>query len=299
MEMLSHPPQTFCGRTFVSEELSLIREVVEDCCGLSRMELARTVCELIHWCRPNGSLKARECREFLELLEAKGLIRLPRRRAGRPRGSGAAVPLTDRGEVQAPIVGTVRDFAPVSLDLVQRQDERLLWRELVGRYHYLGSKAPFGAHLRYLVWIARPRRKVVGCLQFCSPAWRMAPRDRWIGWDDRRRARNLQQVVNNSRLLILPWVRIHNLASRLLSLAARRLVQDWQSRYGSRPVLLETLVDPARYGGSCYRGANWIPLGLTSGRGRMDRAGQRHGVAPKEVLVYPLTPDARRRLVSR
>ena len=298
MEIRSHPPQTFCGRTFVSEEMSLIQEVVEDCSGLSRMELARTVCELIDWRRPNGSLKARECREFLEWLETQGLIRLPRRRAGRPRASATAVPLTDRGEAQAPLVGTVGDFAPVGLDLVQSEEERLLWRELVGRYHYLGFKVPYGAHLRYLAWITRPRRTVVGCLQFCSPAWRIAPRDRWIGWDDGRRARNLQQVVNNSRFLILPWVRIHNLASRLLSLAARRLVQDWPTHYGACPVLLETLVDPARYGGTCYRAANWIALGLTSGRGRMDRAGQRHGVAPKEVLVYPLTPDARQRLVS-
>lgn len=298
MEMRSHLSQTFCGRTFTSEEMSLIQEVVENCSGLSRMELARTVCELIGWHRPNGSLKARECREFLEWLETKGYIRLPRRQAGRPQASATAVPLTDRGEAQAPLVGTVRNFAPVGLDLVQSQDERLLWRELVGRYHYLGSKTPFGAHLRYLVRIGRPRPMVIGCLQFCSPAWRMAPRDRWIGWDDSTRARNLQQVVNNSRFLILPWVHIHNLASRLLSLAARRLVQDWQARYGVCPVLLETLVDPARYRGTCYRAANWIALGPTSGRGRMDRAGQRHGVAPKEVLVYPLTPDARRRLVS-
>ena len=298
MEIFSGAAQGFCGRTFVAEELSLIREVVEDCFGLSRMELAHTVCELLSWRRPNGSLKARECREFLELLELKGLIRLPKRRAGRPRGSVTAVPLTDRGKVQAPLTGTVRDFAPVLLDLVKKEDERLLWRELVGRYHYLGHTVPFGAHLRYLLWVTKPERSVVGCLQFSSPAWRMVLRDRWIGWDDRSRTRNLQQVANNSRFLLLPWVRIRNLASKVLSLAASRLVQDWWNRYGVRPVLLETLVDPSRYRGSCYRAANWIRLGLTSGRGRMDRAGKRHGMAPKEVFVYPLTPNARKRLVA-
>ena len=297
MAMVGGRGQSFCGRTFGAEELSFIQEVVADCSGLSRMELARTVCELLAWRRPNGSLKARECREFLELLEVRGFLRLPKRRVGRPRGSGTTVPVTDRGNVQSLLVGRVGDFAPVLLELVEREQERLLWRELVGRYHYLGHRVPFGAHVRYLVWITKPGRAVVGCLQFSSAAWRMAPRDRWIGWDDRKRSQNLQQIVNNSRFLILPWVRIRNLASKVLSLAASRLGQDWQHRYGVRPLLLETLVDPSRYGGSCYLGANWLRLGLTSGRGRMDRAGERHGLAPKQIFVYPLTPDARERLM--
>ena len=297
MEMVTTHALKFCGRAFVSEELSLIREVVRDCSGLSRTELGRTVCELINWRRPNGSLKARECRDFLERLEDKGLLQLPERQGGRPLGSRTAIPITGKVKEQESICGTVKDFAPVYLELVQKQADRLLWRELIGRYHYLGCKVPFGAHLRYLVWITNPTKRVVGCLQFSSPAWRMAVRDRWIGWSDPVRARNLQRVVSNSRFLIFPWVRISNLASKVLSLSARGLVQDWEKRYGIEPILLETLVDPSRYRGGCYRAANWIGLGLSSGRGRMDTEGKRHGQAPKEVFVYPLAPDARKRLI--
>jgi hypothetical protein len=127
----------------------------------------------------------------------------------------------------------------------------------------------------------------------------MAVRDRWIGWDDATRAGNLQQVVNNSRFLILPWVRVKNLASAVLSVAARRLVEDWRRRYAVAPVLMETLVDPARFSGTCYRAANWICLGCTAGRGRMDRHKARLGAAPKLVLIYPLVRDAAARLRER
>jgi hypothetical protein len=133
-------------------------------------------------------------------------------------------------------------------------------------------------------------------MQFSSPAWRMKARDQWIGWDDTTRSRNLQRVVTNSRFLILPWVHIQNLASTVLSLALRRLVIDWEQRYGVRPLLVETLVDPGRFTGGCYLAANWIALGGTAGRGRMDREHQRHGAAPKKLLVYPLHRDAARRL---
>jgi len=133
-------------------------------------------------------------------------------------------------------------------------------------------------------------------LQFSSPSWRMAVRDRWIGWDEAKRRKNLQRVVNNSRFLILPWVRVKNLASVALSQATRRLRTDWFARYAVEPVLVETLVDTARYTGHCYRAANWMELGSTTGRGRMDREHARHGAAPKAVWVYPLLKDAVRRL---
>ena len=178
----------FTGRTLSAREMTLIREVVQDCSGLSRMELARTVCELLRWRRPNGRLKARECREFLERLDAEGALALPDKRLGRAPGSVTRVPRTAAGEPGCPLVGRVRDTEPLQVELVREPAERLLFRELVGRYHYLGHTVPFGAHLRYLVFASRPRRAVVGCLQFSSPAWRMAARD---GWDDATRARNL------------------------------------------------------------------------------------------------------------
>ncbi len=207
----------FSGRAFGVQEMTLIREVVRECSGLSRMELARTVCELLRWRRPNGRLKARECREFLERLDAEGALELPAKRRGRALGSVTRVPRTAAGEPGLPLVGSVRDVEPLAVELVREPAQRLLFRELVGRYHYLGHTVPFGAHLRYLVFASRPQGAVVGCLQFSSPAWRMAVRDRWVGWDDRTRARNLQRVVNNSRFLLLPWVGVKNLASAVLA----------------------------------------------------------------------------------
>ena len=287
---------SFSGRAFSAREMTLIREVVGDCAGLSRMELARTVCELLGWRRPNGRLKARECREFLERLDAEGALVLPDKRRGRVPGSVTRVPRTAAGEPGCPLVGRVRDIEPLSVEPVCAPAERLLFRELVGRYHYLGHAVPFGAHLRYLVFASRPQRAVVGCLQFSSPAWRMAARDGWVGWDDATRARNLQRVVNNSRFLVLPWVGVRNLASAVLARGLGQMAADWPRRYGLEPWLVETLVDPSRHHGGSYRAANWVALGATTGRGRMDRYGRRVGEAPKTVLVYPLVRDAQRRL---
>jgi hypothetical protein len=124
----------------------------------------------------------------------------------------------------------------------------------------------------------------------------MSARDRWIGWTDKQRVRNLQLVVNNSRFLVLPWVRVPGLASKILALCARRLPQDWERLYGYRPLLLETVVDPRRFARTCYRAANWLPLGETSGRGRIDRYHEADGAARKLVYVYPLWRDVRQRL---
>ena len=257
---------TFSGRAFSVQEVTLIREIVRDCWGLSRMELARTVCELLPWRRPNGRLKARECREFLERLDAGGALVLPDKRRGRAVGSVTRVPRTAAGEPGRALLGNVRDVEPLQVELVREPAQRLLFRELVGRYHYLGHTVPFGAHLRYLVFASRPARAVVGCLQFSSPAWRMAARDRWIGWDERTRARNLQRVVNNSRFLLLPWVAMSNLASAVLARGLGQLAVDWPRHYHLEPWLVETLVDPRRHHGGCYRAANWVALGASPAR---------------------------------
>jgi len=283
----------FCGRQFSSAELQLICAVVKRCAGLSRMELAHTVCELLQWQRSAGGLKGRECREFLELLDSQGVVRLPPKRPTKPVGSRTRVPLSAEGEPAAPLQGKVGAFEPIVIEPVQSTQQRLLFRELVGRYHYLGHTVAFGAHVRYLFYSSS---QVLGCMQFSSPAWRMAVRERWIGWDEQARRGNLQRVVNQSRFLILPWVRIANLASVVLSRALRRLRRDWQERYAVEPLLVETLVDASRYSGHCYRAANWIWLGQTVGRGRMDREHQREGASPKAVWVYPLVPKAAQRL---
>jgi hypothetical protein len=289
----------FCGRDVQPNERALIQEVVTRFPGLSRGELALTACEWLDWRRPTGRLKAREAREFLERLAGAGVVVLPDKRTGRPRGSSTSIPITPLGNVQPAVTGLVGDLGPIVVERVDGPDAQRLFRELVGRYHYLGYRVPFGAQIRYLVSASMPTRTVVACLQCSSPAWRMASRDAWVGWDDAARIRNLQLVVNNSRFLILPWVRAQNLASTILSLVAKQLQEDWQAAYGVAPVLLETLVDPTRFDGGCYRAANWISLGQTTGRGRMDRYSRRVGAAPKRVLLYPLVKDAAARLRVR
>jgi hypothetical protein len=286
--------QRFCGREFTAEEVSLIQELVQTCAGISRTELAHTVCELLEWKRPGGGLKGRECRDLLERLEAQGVLTLPAKKSAGSRQSGKSITPAAEGQVHSALTGSVEAFTPLDVHLVETRQQRQLFRELVSRYHYLGYATPYGARLQYLVYVSRPQREVVGCVQFSSPAWRMKVRDQWIGWDDATRKARLQHVVNNSRLLLL--ARINNLASMVLSCTLRRLRTDWQRQYGLEPWLVETLVDRQRFYGGCYRAANWIVLGDTSGRGRMDRAHQRHGAQVKTVLVYPLVKTALRRL---
>jgi len=286
--------QKFCGREFTKEEVSLIQEVVETCGGVSRTELAHTVCELLDWKRANGGLKARECRDLLERLESQGVLTLPAKKSPGSSKSKKCITLAGDGQVHSTLTGSVEVFAPLDVQLVESRQQRQLFKELVSRYHYLGYAMPYGARLQYLVYVTRPRREVVGCVQFSSPAWRMKVRDQWIGWEDATRKDRLQHVVNNSRLLVL--ARISNLASMLLSCVLRQLRTDWSQHYGLEPWLVETLVDRQRFYGGCYRAANWIVLGETSGRGRMDRGHQRHGAQVKTVMVYPLVKNAVGRL---
>lgn len=284
------------GRMFSASEIALIREVVATCHGLSRKELANTISELMGWTRANGLLKEAECLKLLAGLEAAGLLRLPAKQVRRPLGSRTSIPHTREGESGMPLSGRVESFAPVSVELVSDSAARQRFRELIDRYHPLRYKVPFGAHLEYLVSVSQPEPTVVGCLQFSSAAWRIEVRDRWIGWEDARRARHLPLLVNNSRFLLLAWVHIKNLASATLARVLRRLPEDWRARYGVTPLLLETFVDAEQYTGTCYRAANWVELGETSGRGRDDRQHQRHGARPKRVFVYLLRRDARARL---
>ena len=284
------------GRQFTASEITLIREVVTTCRGLSRKELANTISELVGWARSNGSLKEPECLSLLSRLEAEGLLQLPEKRKRRPVGSVTSIPHTAEGGPGQELSGRVDSFAPVLIERVSDLKTRQRFRELIDRYHKLRYKVPFGAHLEYMVSVSQPEQTVVGCLQFSSAAWRLQVRDEWIGWDDPTRARNLPQVVNNSRMLLLPWVHIQNLASAMLARALKQLPADWQAQYGVVPLLVETFVDPALYTGACYRAANWVELGQTSGRGRDDRQHRRHGAQPKRVFLYPLRRDVLRRL---
>ncbi len=288
---------SFTGRIFLHAELNLIKQICSDFQALGRTEISRTVCELLEWRRLNGSLKNHECRLLLERLEELGWLNLPPVRSLGRRGP-RAVQVTSRSELEQELQGSVGSLVPLRLEVVEpgAEGQSRLWRELIERYHYLHCRVPVGANLRYVVRSEQCPERVLACLLWSSAAWKMAARDRWVGWNEQQRRRNLQLIVNNSRFLILPWIRIRGLASTILSLCARQLPEDWEQRYGYRPVLLETLVDAERFRGTCYRAANWIPLGRTQGRGRMDRHHALQDRAPKDIYIYPLRRDTRWRL---
>jgi hypothetical protein len=284
----------FCGRAFATSELELMGQIAGEFSALGVTEIARTVCELLEWKRPSGALKNHECRKLLERLAAEGLLRLPdvRKLGGRgPRRAATPEPYLEPALLEC----AASKCEPLELALVEGQSESRRWREWLERYHYLGCRVPFGAHLRY--WV-RSRDRELACLLWTSPAWKMQARDAWIGWKEEQRQRNLQRIVNNGRFLILPWVRVQGLASKILALSARLLPPDWERHYGHCPLLLETLVDGNRFRGTCYRAANWTYVGQTAGRGRMDEEHKAHGQAVKDIYVYPLVRDARQQLCS-
>jgi hypothetical protein len=287
---------SFCGQALTRDELDLIRRITREFANLTVTELAATLCELLQWRRPNGGLKSRECYLFLLELQRRGWLPwLPAVQPRQPRTPQA------KPEPPAPwpavIAGPLEQYRPLRLELIEEAAQRRLFRQYLQQHHYLGYRAPYGAQLRYWVRAAQPELPPLAALLFTSAAWRMAPRDQLIGWSDAARQRHLPMVINQSRFLILPWTRIAHLASHILAQAARQLPPDWQARYGVEPVLLETLVDPARFRGTCYRAANWIEAGLTQGRGRMDRS-RRAEAVPKRIFLFPLNRHWRQRLCA-
>ena len=282
------------GRDFSEQIIERIRLRVRGDASVTRTGLSREVCRWLDWRDQQGRLKEMSCRVALLKLARRGLIELPdsqgrpaeRCRAGARRGD----------EAWPALECTLAELGGVWLVPVAARQAALSqqWWSMMHRHHPLGAGPLCGAQLRYLV---TSPAGVLGGLSFSAAAWRLAERDRFIGWDDAARRAQLSKVVANSRFLILPTVKVANLASHVLSLALSRLAADWQARYGIRPVLAETFVDSTRYRGTCYRAANWIALGHTQGRGRQDRTHRRAGV-PKDLWVYPLQADWRDHVCS-
>jgi hypothetical protein len=289
------PTVTFCGRIFSADEIDLMRQIAADCSALGTTEIARTVCELLDWKRPTGNLKNHECRQLLERLAAEGRLKLPALRKVGPQGP-RRIPWTPASDPQPEITGSAGDFEPLILTLIEAGTrDSTVWNELMDRHHYLRHRVPVGAHLRYFVRSKRLGETILACLQWSSPAWKMAARDCWIGWNDQQRKRNLQCIVNQSRFLILAWVHVSGLASKILAHSVRQLPDDFERCYGRKPLLVETFVDANRFSGTCYRAANWILLGTTRGRGRMDRYNKSQ-VSEKLIYVYPLCQSVQQRL---
>lgn len=285
-----------CGQEFSAQLLERINALMAEQPLLSRRGLSRQVCEWLNWRGPDGRLKQMSCRVALLRLNRRGVLDLPRAKPWQPRGCPRGAEL-ERFDPIAPVCGELAKLGRVEVVLIASRYSRAhrLWRDLMSRYHYLGVGRACGAQLRYL--IVSERHGVLGALGFSASAWRVAARDRYIGWSDGARAANLGQVVANSRFLILPQVKVAHLASHVLSLCLRRLAADWACRYGITPLLVESFVERARFRGSSYRAANFVHVGHTAGRGREDR-GHCARLPVKDVYLYALHSDWRARLLA-
>lgn len=282
----------YCGRDFSAAEVEQILGIIGEDPARTRWAISQRVCEVLGWRKADGGLKEMSCRVALLRMQADGVVQLPapRRRNGNGKGYARRTAQAAPGE---PMSTPACELADLQLVPVRSRSDSRLWNEYVERYHYLGYSRLPGAQQRYL---ARARGRTLAAMGFAAAAWKTAPRDTFIGWSREQRERNLHLVVGNARFLILPWVASRHLASKLLSMASRRLRGDWLSRYGYRPVLLETFIEQ-RFKGTSYRAANWIELGHTRGRGKLD---SRHlGVQPvRSVWVLPLSADFRRVLCT-
>ncbi len=281
----------YCGRTFSRDDIECIRGLIDSNPRMSRAGLSREVCDVFGWLRPDGQRKDMSCRVAMLRMYRDGLIDLPPAR-GPDVNKRRRLRVTSASDPGLSVNAPAGQLGELDFRVVDPRRDSSLWNELIGRYHYLGYNPLPGAQLRFLVF---GRSHLLAALGFGASAWKVAARDKWIGWTSEERTKNLHLIVNNARFLILPWITSRNLASRILGGISRILPELWEKRYGYTPVLLETFVEKERFKGTCYRAANWIYVGDTQGRGKLDRH-HKNAVPVKEVLLLPLRKDFRRHL---
>jgi hypothetical protein len=285
------------GRRIGSVEIAEIRALIENNPLWSRHRLSQALAGQWQWYAASGQLKDMAARSLLLKLHERALITLPPRRCAPVARRPAPLPDLFDSTPYEPIVASLASLGPLEIQLVRRKQAGYdLLERYLNQHHYLGYRGPVGESLAYLVRSGAGAD--LGCVIFGAAAWQCAPRDCWIGWASERRAQGLKAIANNSRFLVLPWVRSSGLANQILSQISPRIAVDWQSRYGHPIYLLETFVEPNRFAGTCYQAANWIHVGQTTGRTRQSQRHRDNQVhAPvKDVYLYPLSSDARERL---
>ncbi|MFU8836592.1 MAG: Druantia anti-phage system protein DruA [Roseovarius sp.] len=283
------------GRHLGLEDLGLIRHWLATEPDWNRTRLSRELCERWGWRNGAGRLKDMACRTLLLKLERRGAIQLPVRQRPSPNASRNRRILDVPCE-RVPITGTLGELQPVRIEnLGEGHSHGPLFRSLLQQHHYLGLRNSVGENIKYLAHDRRGRP--LACLLFGAAAWKAHARDAWIGWTGAQRQHALCRLANNTRFLVLPWVRVPHLASHLLGCVARRLDADWRGKYGHGIELLETFVDRERFRGTCYRAAGWLHVGATTGRSRNDRE-QTLSVPVKDIYLRPLREHCRRRLCA-
>jgi hypothetical protein len=263
--------------------LELIRSVVHQYWEQGRTFISKELCRIWNWHQPNGALKDMACRELLRRLEQKDLVNLPPKKIDIDRKQKKPSPKALPHETD-PLTGRLKEFLPIDVKMIRGSPQEALSNSLVHQYHYLGYRQTVGPCLKYMAYI---ENRPIACLSWGAAAWKVACRDQFIGWSPSTRSNNLFLIVNNTRFLIFPWVRIPYLASHLLSQNIKVVASDWCRWYHYAPVLLETFVDSERFFGTSYRAANWLWVGRTQGRGKNDRDHQ-SVLSVKEVFLYPL-----------
>lgn len=285
-------PVKYRGREVTAADATFIQQLIEAHPTLSRRALSQKLCEAWNWVQPNGQPRDMVCRSLMLALHRAGHIQLPARQHTPPnplaqRSRPAAIEVEHR-----PLRASLQRLGPLHWEQVRRTGREPLFNSLIEQHHYLGYTQPVGAHLKYLVWAGG---QPIACLAWSSAPRHLGCRDRFIGWSAEARRRNIRLIAYNVRFLILPWVEVPHLASHLLGKMARLLPDDWQRIHGHPIYFLETFVDPQRFRGTCYRAANWILLGQTTGRGKADQT-HRPNRSIKEVWGYPLHRRFRQRL---
>lgn len=287
---MDHIVFRYRSRALTSQDIRFIQATIAQHYGKGRSHISRVLCKVWGWVQPNGKLKEYAARDLLLRLEENDFIKLPPRL--RPKNN-----LKDKSFEQIPIfikhqlTGSVGDYPELSVRLVTPGDD-YLWSYLLHHHHYLGLPKLVGEHLRHLAFADG---QVVACLAWASAAWKVNARDRFIGWDESTKRKNLHLVANNTRYLILPWIQVKYLASKVLSLSLKCLANDWQQSYGHPLYLAETFVDNARFDGTCYQAANWHYTGQTKGSAKRGNSYRYHG-RPKAIYLYPLHRHFRRLL---
>jgi len=272
------------GRVITAEDIAFIRRLISENAGASRRALSAQLCDAWQWKQANGIPREMVCRGLMLMLHRAGQIELPpvRQTSLNPlvRPQRPAPVLIDTTPVRRPL----SQIQPLEFQQVRRTADEPLFNSLIEQHHYLGYEQPVGEHLKYLAWAqGRP----IACLAWSSAPRHLGSRDRFIGWSADARRRNIRFLAYNTRFLIRPWVQVEHLASHILGCMAKMLSQDWERVYGHPIYFLETFVDPERFRGTCYRAANWVLLGRTTGRGKNDQT-NRPNRSIKEVLGYPL-----------
>lgn len=278
------------SRKLSLSDLENIKDTINQYYAKGRTHISQQLCKKWGWVQPNGKLKEYAARDLLLRLEEKGFIKLPPRIKQNNNLKGKSfgqIPLF----LNQDICGLTGDFSEPTIQLVCPKD-RYLWEYLIHHYHYLRLPTLVGEHIKYIVFI---NNQVVACLTWSSAAWKVKARDQFIGWDELTKRKNLYRIANNSRFLILPWVQVKHLASKVLALSLKRLSRDWQNTYGHHVYLAETFVDTARFKGTCYKAANWLYVGHTKGSAKKGNAYHYHG-QPKAIYLYPLHHHFRRLL---